>query len=353
MTVSPEPTPRTDLRLFQTMAGARHGGAELFFERLAIGFHGTGMTQQLMIKPDSERMKRLTAAGLDLTGCGCSPLLAPLHRRQIAAAIRRARPDVILSWMNRATMLTPPAACPHVARLGGFYNLKYYRGCDWLVANTRDIADYLIAAGVPADRVHHQINFVPDGQEGPVFTHEPDGGPNTGPVIAALGRLHENKGFDTLIRAFATMPDGRLWLAGEGPERGMLGDLVDTLGVADRVAFLGWQQDPQAVIRGADILVCPSRHEPFGNVIAEGMACARPVISTRTNGGLELIEDGVNGVLVPVDDAAAMADALAQLTADSALAARLAGGGRAFWQASLSPQKVTGDWIAFLERVAG
>ena len=244
---------------------------------------------------------------------------------------------------------TPPATCPHVARLGGFYNLKYYRGCDWLVANTRDIADYLIAEGVPAGRVHHQINFVPDGRDGPVF----EGPRGDGPVIAALGRLHDNKAFDTLIRAFAALPEGRLWLAGEGPERGMLGDLAEALGVAERVAFVGWRQDPQAVIRGADILVCPSRHEPFGNVIAEGMACGRPVVSTRSNGGLELIEDGVNGLLVPVDDAAAMAGALAGLMADAALAARLADGGRTHWQATLSPRKVTGDWIAFLERVAG
>lgn len=348
MTTPPALTHRTDLRLFQTMAGARHGGAELFFERLAIGFHGTGMTQQLMIKPDGERMARLAAAGLDVAGCGFSPLLAPLHRRRITAAIRRGKPDVVLSWMNRATMMTSSGGVPHVARLGGFYNLKYYRGCDWLVANTRDIADYLIAEGVPADRVHHQINFVPDGCEGPVF----EGSRHEGPVIAALGRLHQNKAFDTLIRAFAALPDGTLWLAGEGPERARLGDLTNELGVSERVAFLGWQDDPQSVIRGADILVCPSRHEPFGNVIAEGMACGRPVISTRTNGGCELIEDGVNGLLAPIDDAAALADALARLTRDTALAARLAQGGRAFWQATLSPQKVTGDWITFLERVA-
>ena len=353
MTPSPASSPRSDLRLFQTMAGARHGGAELFFERLALAFHETGMTQQLMIKPDSDRMARLREAGLAVTGCGFSPLLAAFHRRQIAAAVRRNKPDVILSWMNRATILTPSGTCPHVARLGGFYNLKYYRGCDWLVANTRDIADYLIAEGVPKDRVHYQINFVPDGHDGPAFGGPAsEGSASEGPIIAALGRLHDNKAFDTLIRAFAALPTGRLWLAGEGPERDRLGDLAAELGVASRVSFLGWQEDPQAVIRGADILVCPSRHEPFGNVIAEGLACGRPVISTRTNGGLELIEDGVNGLLVPVDDAAAMADALGQLMRDTGLAARLAQGGRAYWQANLSPQQVTGDWTDFLERVA-
>ncbi len=349
-TIRPSATPHrtTDLRLFQTMAGARHGGAELFFERLAIAFHASGMTQTLMIKDDRDRMDRLRAAGLDVTRCGFSPLLGWFHRRQIAAAMRHSKPDVILSWMNRATIMTPPGRCQHVARLGGFYNLKYYRDCDWLVANTRDIADYLIAEGVPKARVHYQINFVPDGRDGPVF----DGPRGDGPVIAALGRLHENKAFDTLIRAFAAMPDGMLWLAGEGPERSVLGALAAECGVAERVAFLGWQDNPQSIIRGADILVCPSRHEPFGNVIAEGLACGKPVISTQTNGGRELIEDGVNGLLVPIDDDAALTDALAKLTGDMALAAQLAEGGRRFWRSTLSPQQVTGDWIEFLERVA-
>ena len=330
------------------MAGAKHGGAELFFERLAIAFQGAGMTQQLMIKPIKDRLSRLTAAGIDVTGCRFSPLLAALHHRQILNAIRLSKPDVILSWMNRATMLTPSTSCPHVARLGGFYNLKYYHGCDWLVANTTSIADYLIAEGVPRERVHCQVNFVPDGCEGPVFK-----GPRSdGPIIGALGRLHHNKAFDILIRAFATLPSGMLWLAGEGPERAILGNLANELGVGERVAFLGWQEDPQAVIRALDILVCPSRHEPFGNVIAEGMACGKPVVSTRTNGGLELIEDGVNGLLVPVDKDCAMADALDLLITDLALATHLGGNGRDHWQANLSPQKVTGDWITFLEKVA-
>ena len=336
-------------RLFQAMAGAPQGGAELFFERLAASFAAQSVQQTLMIKPDQGRMRRLAAAGLTAQGCAFSPVLAALHKRQLAAAIRRSRATVILSWMNRATGMMPRTSLPHVARLGGFYNLKHYRQCDWLVANTRAIADYLVREGVPADRVHHQVNFVPDGRDGAAF----DGPRRGGPVIAALGRLHPNKAFDTLIRAFACLQDGTLWLAGDGPDKQALAALASEVGVAERVMFLGWQEDPQAVIRGADLFVCPSRHEPFGNVIAEAMACGKPVISTASHGGTELIEDGVNGVLVPVDDDAAMADAMRQLAGDRALAARLAAAGRSHWQTHLSPARVTADWIGFLAKVAG
>ena len=133
------------------------------------------------------------------------PLLAPLHRRQLKQAVRQMEANVILSWMNRASSMMPDCGVPHVARLGGFYNLKYYAGCDWLVGNTRDVADYLIAEGWPADRVHYQVNFVPDGLSGPVF----DGPQSGGPVIAALGRLHVNKAFDTLLRALHSLMTAR------------------------------------------------------------------------------------------------------------------------------------------------
>ena len=337
------------LRLFQTMAGAAQGGAELFFERLALSFQEHGVSQQLTIKPAGGRVARLKLAGLTVTECAFSPLLAALHRRQLAAAIRQNRASVILSWMNRATVMTPRTGVPHVARLGGFYNLKYYQGCDWFVANTRGIADYLVAEGVPASRVHHQVNFVPDGRDGPAF----EGPRRDGPVFAALGRLHENKAFDTLIRALAGLPAGTLWLAGDGPDRSKLERLAAELGIAGRVVFLGWQDDPQAVIRGADIFVCPSRHEPFGNVIAEAMSCQIPVISTRSHGGGELVEDGINGLLVPVDDAGAMTDAMAQLAGNASLAAQLAQGGRASWKADMSPSRVTSDWVNFLTEVSG
>ena len=337
-----------NLRLFQCMAGARHGGAELFFERLATSFQAQNVAQHLAIKPDTDREQRLAAAGISVTQCGFSPVLAPLHRRQLKRAAQKIDANVILSWMNRASAMMPDCGVPHVARLGGFYNLKYYAGCDWLVGNTRDVADYLIAEGWSADRVHYQINFVPDGLSGPVF----DGPRSGGPVIAALGRLHVNKAFDTLLKAFAGLEEGTLWLAGEGPEREALTTLADELGIAKRVHFLGWQDDSQAVIRGADMLVCPSRHEPFGNVIAEAMACGKPVIATRSNGALELLEDGVSGLLAPLDDYHALASLMKTLGENDQLRSELGTAARAFWQAHLSPDRVTSDWISFLDQVA-
>lgn len=336
------------------MAGAPNGGAELFFERLAVAFQSAGVQQTAALKTYEGRMARLADANVPMMPCSFSPLLTPLTKWRLAREIRRTDTNIILSWMNRATQMTPKTGVPHVARLGGFYNLKYYRQCDWLVANTRDIADYLIKEGWPAERVHYQVNFVPDGLIGPPYT-----GPNMnnqnrdGPIIAALGRLHPNKAFDSLIRAFADLKTGTLWLAGNGPEEPSLRALADEIGVSSRVHFLGWHSDPQSIIRAADIFICPSRHEPFGNVIAEAMACGKPIVATASNGARELIEDGVTGLLTPIDDSAALTGAIKTLTDAPKLAKKMATAARKQWQHTLAPEKITSEWIQFLAKVAG
>ena len=343
-----------NIKLFQTMAGAAHGGAEVFFERLAGAFEIAGISQRLAIKPHGGRKARLEALGITASAYSFSPMTAPLTKWRLAKDMRSSDSNIVLSWMNRATAMTPAIGIPHVARLGGFYNLKYYKGCDWLVANTLDIADYLIAEGWPADKVHYQINFVPDGRDGPIFDKTAVEGASSGsPIIVALGRLHNNKAFDCLIRSFASLEAGSLWLAGDGPEAQALRLLATELGVAKRVHFLGWQSDPQSIIRAADIFVCPSRHEPFGNVIAEAMACGKPIVATATNGARQLIENETNGLLTPIDDDAALANAISTLIDQPNTAKTLANAGRKTWQNTLSPAKVTKEWGQFLAQVAG
>ena len=83
-------------------------------------------------------------------------------RRAFAHEIAAWRPDIVLTWMSRATRLCPRGDFVHVARLGGYYDLKYYRRCDHLIGNTRAIVDYAIAEGWPRERISYLPNFVPD-----------------------------------------------------------------------------------------------------------------------------------------------------------------------------------------------
>ena len=333
------------------MAGAEYGGAELFFERLAGQFHAENVSQMLCIKPYKDRIDRLANEGITPQRCGFRPVMKLFDTCRIYQQVKQFSPTVVMSWMNRATSFVPSGKWTHVARLGGYYNLKYYRKCDWLVGNTRGIADWLVQKGWPADKVHHQVNFVPapEGDAAPRSTFDTD---EDCPLIIALGRLHPNKGFDTLLNALARTKEFVLWIAGDGPERRRLEALSAELGIARRVRFLGWQTNPQSIIAAGDLFICPSRNEPFGNVIAEAFACGKPIIATRSAGAVEYISDGYDGVLVPIDDAAALAAEIDQLIANKAAAKKLGTAAYETWNRLFNPKKVTQEWLTFLGEVA-
>ncbi len=134
--------------------------------------------------------------------------------------------------------------------------------------------------------------------------------PQAAPLAVALGRLHRNKGLDVLIRAAAAIPELFVWIAGEGPEANALRRLSRDRGVADRIRFLGWRSDRAALFAAADLCVYPSREEPFGNVVVEAWSCGVPLIATRTPGPSWLIRDNEDAILAPVDDVAALAEAI-------------------------------------------
>lgn len=224
-------TPRgvEGLRVVQAMAGARHGGAEAFFNRLVVALHKAGLDQRVMIRRNSVRAEALRAGGVE-------PIQAPFAKHfdwrtrwAFKRLIKRYRPHIVLTWMNRATSACPEGDFVHAARLGGYYSLKYYRRCDHLIGNTHDIVDYLVRAGWPAERVHYLPNFVDDTPAPPIERSRFDT-PDDAPVALGLGRLHVNKGFDTLLRAAAKVPGLYVWLAGAGPQERELRELARRLG---------------------------------------------------------------------------------------------------------------------------
>jgi len=337
-------------RLVQLMAGAEHGGAEAFFTRLAIALQRAGQEQRVAIRPYPGRVAALQEAGI-------APVVLPFRggwfdfatRDGLRALIRTYQPRIVLSWMNRATSLCPRGDFVYVARLGGYYDLEYYRGCDHLIANTRGIAAYLMANGWSAERVHYLPNFPTVAAAGaPALTEKrPDA-----PLALALGRLHRNKGFDVLLEALARAAGIHLWLAGDGPERAALERRARQAGVESRVRFLGWRDDVPALLAACDFLVVPSRHEPLGNTIVEAWAAKRPVIASETAGPKELIVADETGLLVPPDDPRALALALDRMAEDADLRRSLAAAGRARYAAEFSETRIVAAYRALFAKVA-
>ena len=335
------------------MAGADVGGAELFFERLCVALHKrNSVEQRVIIRQNPHRKQRLQTGGVDPVELKFGGKLDWTTSRAIKREIKSFKPDIVLTWMNRATSMCPKAKkgeYVHIARLGGYYDLKYYAGCDHLIGNTQDIADYLVKEGWPAGKAHYLPNFVGSEQAKPIdrkIHYTPDGAP----LIVALGRLHENKAFDVLINALSRVPSAYLWIAGEGPLLGELDKLAEKVAVKPRVRFLGWRDDATALLQTADLFVCPSRHEPLGNTVIEAWAQHTPVVAADSYGPGTLITHLESGVLVPVDDPVVMARAIRNVLEDPSLASRIVENGRAEFEAHFTEDIVTAQYLEFFQR---
>lgn len=338
------------MRVLQVMAGAEFGGAEAFFTRLVLALRRAGLHQRVVIRNNQARAALLRAGGIEPVELRFGGPLDLWTRMGLKREVDSFFPHVVMTWMNRATSMCPKGNFVHVARLGGYYDLKYYRKCDHLVGNTEDIVEYLTAKGWPAERAHYLPNFVSAETAAPLerkdfYT------PKDAPLLLAMGRLHENKAFDVLLDALADIPNAYLWLAGEGPKRAELEAQAEKLGIKPRVRFLGWRDDIAALLASCDVFVCPSRHEPLGNVVVEAWAQSKPVVAADSLGPGVLIKQGENGVLAPIDDSKSLAYAIAQVLADENLRSGIARHGRATYEERFTEDAVVAQYLEFFESI--
>jgi glycosyltransferase involved in cell wall biosynthesis len=185
--------------------------------------------------------------------------------------------------------------------------------------------------GYPADRVVALQNPVADvffagGSRGEAMVAEL-GLEGAYPVISWVAAFRRGKGHADLVRAFrevlARYPSARLLLVGKGKHIGEVQALVGRLGLADHVIFTGSRSDVVDVLGVTDILACPSHLETLCMAVVEAMAAGRAVVSTAVWGPCDHISDGVDGLLVPLGDVGAMAEALLRVAGDRVLAERL------------------------------
>ncbi|WP_417546043.1 glycosyltransferase [Marinobacter sp.] len=300
-------------RIAQVLAGAKQGGAENFFVRLVKGLQDTNQVDQhAFIRAHRHRLDSLEAAGVASDGFRFGGKFNPIGGLRFRRALRQFHPDIVMTWMNRASIATPPGDYSLISRLGHYYNLKYYRHADYWIGISHGICDHLIQGGMPAKRVFYIPNFA---DETPVKPLPRDSfeTPADSPLILAAGRLHKNKGFDILLQALKQVPGATLWLAGSGPEEQALKQQCTELGLDQRVRFLGWRNDVTTLMKTADLFVCPSRHEGLGSIVMESWAHECPIIATDSQGPGELIESGHTGIITPVDEADALASAIREL----------------------------------------
>jgi glycosyltransferase involved in cell wall biosynthesis len=332
------------MSVLHLLGTAGEGGAETYFVDLVGALAQDGVPQACAIRRNPAREAALQGAGVAVEPLPFGGLLDPLTKARAAAFARRQGARVALAWMNRAARHTPNGPWARIGRLGGYYKLKYYRGFDHLVANTEDIADWVVGQGWPAGKVSYIPNFAAAPPDAAPVARASLDTPEGVPLLLSMGRLHDAKAHDVTLQALIEVPDAWLWVAGAGPLEDKLKSLAHGLGVHDRVRFLGWRTDPSALYRAADLCVFPSRYEPLGNVVIQAWAHGLPVVAAASKGPASLIRDGDDGLLVPIDDAPALADAIRRVLAEPLLRAGMAHRGQARVEGQFSPAAVVGAW---------
>jgi len=147
------------------------------------------------------------------------------------------------------------------------------------------------------------------------------------PCVGTIARLSFEKGVNYLIEAFSDLVkkmEARLVIVGDGKERRNLERMTRDLNIEDKVTFLGWMENPYKYLREMDVFVLSSLWEGFPTVVVESMVCGIPVVATSSVGGVqELIENGVDGLLVPPKDTKTLSDSILRLLEDSELKDKL------------------------------
>lgn len=332
------------MSVLHLLGTAGEGGAETYFVDLVKALKRAGVPEAAVIRANAGREERLKTAGVPVKVLRFGGPIDILTRPAAAGFAALQHTQVALAWMNRAARHTPRGPWARIGRLGGYYSLKYYKGFDHLVANTEDIAEWIVGQGWPAGRVTCIPNFAAAPAQGPAVPRASLATPDGVPLLLAMGRLHEAKAHDVSLHALTQLPEAFLWIAGVGPLEAKLKGMAEALGVADRVRFLGWRTDASALYRTADVCLFPSRYEPLGNVVIQSWAHGLPVVAAESQGPKALIQDGKDGLLVPIDDADALAAGVRGVLADRDLRDRLIAAGTRRVDAEFSEAAVVGQW---------
>lgn len=265
---------------------------------------------------------------------------APGVVRALRGAIRAHRADVVFAHVSKAHLSASPAAWlerrPYLwwqhatPRPGQAMERVARRLPAALVVCSSDhaaAAQRALGKGPPVVRVHPGLE-----------PSAPRGAASGGTTVGMLSRLQRLKRVELVLEAapavLAAVPEARFVIAGGASAAfdtdypAELAALAERLGVEHAVTFAGEVADPQEFVRGVDVLVHVAAVESFGLVYVEAMLAQVPVVAPDRGGGTEAVRDGVEGLLVDVDDGAALAGAIVRLLRDPALRERLGAAGR-------------------------
>jgi glycosyltransferase involved in cell wall biosynthesis len=328
------------------------GGAEIHLHEIFGGLAARGHAVTLLAGGWPDAPPRAELDGMEVHRVGTRQSFPFLVRRYWHRHLAGRGFDVLVEDINKVPVYTPTwrdtgrrvALVPHLFGGTAFQELAaplaaavwaaerplpwVYRGQDFQ-AISESTRDDLVERGIPRERIRVIFPGIDSGH----YTPDP-AVRSSRPLFAYLGRLKKYKGVDIVIRAFArcAVPDAALEIAGAGEYRGELERLAASLGVGERVRFLGRIDETAkiALLRRAWATLFASPKEGWGITNLEAAASGTPVVASNSPGIRESVRHGETGYLVPHADVDAMATAMRALTADRALVERLGAQARRF-----------------------
>ncbi len=253
----------------------------------------------------------------------------PIATYKLSVIARNFGAEVALCHGNRAIGLGLKALkkiCPVVA-VAHNYKAKRFPKCDAVFCVSEDLVQALLQLGIAEERLFHMPNMVRIKSQ----THRARTFSKP-PVIGAMGRFDEGKGFDIYIKALGLIHKNKIAFKAKLGGDGDLSESYQALATAEEMdknsfELLGWVEDTDSFFDSIDVFVLPSRHESFGLALVEAMAAGLPCITADAEGPLTIVTDNHDALVVKKDNAPAMAERLTQLLANPELAKKLAKNG--------------------------
>ena len=339
----PVPGPQR-VRVVQVLATGTNGGAQEHVFNLVSRLDHEFYDVSIVSLSNGSAVRKLQKAGFDVTVID-DPDDA-IATATLAAYLADIRADVVHNHMYRAEVVGTKAAIAlgeaghrrpyvistvHSSRVRSSDDQEELRRLtpriDQLVAVSKAIVRKIAdegRAGAPVSLIYNGVDLERYDHQEPCCTlREEYGMEPDSEIVGVVGRLELEKGHPTLLEAWPMVldrvPKAYLLIVGEGSRLDALHQIARDQGVERHVIFTGRRDDIPAVTAAFDVAVLPSYREAQGLTILEAMAMSRPVVASNVGGIPEMIENGVNGLLVPPHDPAALADAIARLLEDHQL----------------------------------
>ena len=307
------------MKITQIMFSEGWGGAERLFVELCSSLAQEGILIQAIVRTGFVRRHALeNIPGLEMAMVRASGNWDFLAATKVGRLVAHFQPDLIHTHLSRATWMGGKAGKTHnIPTLATTHNrikLKYCRNIQWFSTITLDLAEYLEQNCIDPLRIRTIPNF---STFEPVLLPPPM--VRRSPVFVSFGRFVNKKGFRVLLEAFRKFIDlkgnTKLLLAGSGPLEEDLREWARALGLDSHIKFPGWVENIAALLDGADIFVLPSLDEPFGIVLLEAMARGKPVVTTRTSGPMEVLDES-SAYFADTGDAGSLCAAMVRAAAD-------------------------------------